>query len=290
MDWNLAIEKNRATLTQIVAGLFVLVEIETCSPSSSPLWRGSIPEASNSTGWLRTGGTPSGMDSCDEHRNDGKGVSATPFTIGPITRRYLVRVLRTVEAALRRLIVLYVHVYGVKASARKKRDRPLPDFSLFGKGAGDKPPVFNLFDPRKRLVLGFDGEEDTPLPSSSPLWRGSIPEAPNSTGWLRTGGAPSGMDSCDKHRNDDAIEILSNPTTLLRRLRALDHALKTLPQQANRLVRIMAQREKAEPGPRKVGPIRPGIPPGYARRSDHPSHHILRECHGLVRDWEACPP
>ena len=89
---------------------------------------------------------------------------------------------------------------------------------------------------------------------------------------------------------DEVAELFSDPTSLLRRLHAIDYALKTLPQQAKRLVRIMAQREKAEPGPKRVGPIRPGFPPGYARTSQTPAHQILRECHMLVRDWELGVP
>ncbi len=48
----------------------------------------------------------------------------------------------------------------------------------------------------------------------------------------------------------------------------------------------MAQREHAPPGPKKLGPIRPGIPPGSNKSSNEPSHEVLRELHGLVRDWE----
>ncbi len=388
MDWNLAIEKNTHALAQIVAGLWRLVGVEPKSvedyepsisstvlatSSSSDLIRGSKSEP---VAILSVSAIGRPECSCVDGRF--KSDHDAKIEIGPITRRILIRTLRTVEAALRRLIVLYVYVHGVKVVARKRqerRNRPLPDFASFG--ASYRPPVFRLFDPRKPLTLmlslskheeevygasplrqaqgeGFglsSPDLSTSSSSSSDLFRGSRPvpriwfasttpsflclaqeSMPEDAEHLlhhRRIGEAAGMDPRDKPeddglrwidhdgvgfppsvaapveatsrdacaRTDDDTEVSAEK--LIRRLAALDHALNTIPQQAKRLARIMAQREHAPAGaysspaagnPLRGSlpshPIRPGIPPGSNKQSNEPSHEILRELHGLVRDWE----
>ncbi len=282
---------------------------------------------------------------CDKHlchcANARSLDSEQEKNISPIARRILVRTLRTVEAALRRLIVLYVYVHGVKAVVRKrqdKRDRPLPDFASFGSGVGDRPPVFRLFDPRKPLTLladwskhegnvygastlrqaqgeGFglsSSDLSTSSSSSSDLFRGSTRGSNGSAeeiiqrlaqlsgNTFNNNTNEAWVDSRDKPEDDGVrVDLLRNSKALIRRLAALDHALKTIPQQAKRLARIMAQREHAPAGaysspaagnPLRGSlpshPIRPGIPPGSNKQSNEPSHEVLREIHGLVRDWE----
>ncbi len=273
MDWNLAIKKNREALAQIVAGLFLLV------------------------GWQ-------------------KGEKRPEFLRG-FTQRHLRTALRKAEAAVRRLIVLYVYVHGMKVVARKpraKRERPLPDFSKFGLSSNDRPPVFNLFDPRKNisLILSLSKDEGEVYGastistlSSSGLSRGSNEYAEEIIQRLAQLSGKSfnnntneawvdpRVDPRNKSEDKDdggGMKLLPDPTKLLRRLVALDHALKTIPQQAKRLARIMAQREHAPPGPGKVPPMRPGAPPGSCKRSTEEIDLVLRECHGLVRDWESAPP
>jgi len=209
------------------------------------------------------------------------------ITLGPITRRHLVSMLRTAEAALRRLIVLFVKVHGVKASAKTKRTRPLPDFASFGSVASNRPPVFNLFDPRKRLVFGFDEDTDSnPTNSSSSDLIGGSMHGPRIM-FPHTHSVSLGVDPRVKTEDDDGV---GSAEKLLKRLAALDHALKTLPQQAKRLVRTLEQRKNAPPGIKRIPPIRPGIPPGFRDRGKHEVDDVLRECHGLMRDIQMSPP
>ena len=390
MDWNLAIEKNTHALAQIVSGLWKLVGVEpksvedyepsissTVLATSSSSKRATLPSSVLATSSSSEPTTSSSSDLIRGSKSEPVGVMHSPLgsspppiptsraarahvpphkeeaniPLGPITRRILVRTLRTIEAALRRLIVLYVYVYGIKAVARKrqdKRNRPLPDFSKFGSSSSDRPPVFRLFDPRKPLTLmlslskhegemygastlrqaqgeGFGlSSSDLSTSSSSGLSRGSTGRAEEiiqrlaqlSGNTFNNNTNEAWVDPRDKPEDDefdrpedDGVGFLpsvagqgiatsnsASPRTdgdtqvsaekLIRRLKALDHALQTIPQQAKRLARIMAQREHAPPGPRKVPPMRPGAPPGSNKSSNEPSHEVLREIHGLVCDWE----
>jgi len=356
MDWNLAIEKNTNALTQIVAGLFVLVGLDNFSakppgsrpltnyaaltrkanasrrrsaclpadggaslalpatqggqtnqssksssynptPSSSGLTRGSThkPSASLSACAVDPNNCLSVDSRIKSDYDDGNNVCVSKpepnnfanITLGPITRRHLVSMLRTAEAALRRLIVLFVKVHGVKASAKTKRTRPLPDFASFGSVASNRPPVFNLFDPRKRLVFGFDEDTDSnPTNSSSSDLIGGSMHGPRIM-FPHTHSVSLGVDPRVKAEDDDGV---GSAEKLLKRLAALDHALKTLPQQAKRLVRTLEQRKNAPPGIKRIPPIRPGIPPGFRDRGKHEVDDVLRECHGLMRDIQMSPP
>ena len=96
------------------------------------------------------------------------------------------------------------------------------------------------------------------------------------------------LDSEQETNNaEDSTDVLAEKH--LRRLAALNHALKTLPHQARRLARIMARRKDAKPGPGAIPPIRPGIPPGLRRSKREKIDDILSECHGLMRDMELPP-
>ena len=63
---------------------------------------------------------------------------------------------------------------------------------------------------------------------------------------------------------------------LLRRLRALRHALETIPAQAKRLAREQAAMER----PLRV--MRPGRPPGYRKHGRAPIDVLLADCHELA--------
>ena len=90
------------------------------------------------------------------------------------------------------------------------------------------------------------------------------------------------------------LEISPTPT-IHRRILALHHALNTLPQQARRLKRIMAARERAvadkaakglTPGstrnPLPLGPMRPGRPPGHITKPRNEADLILKDCQDLA--------
>jgi hypothetical protein len=175
-------------------------------------------------------------------------------------------ILRPAEAALRRLIVVAAALLAGSAAAIRAGGsfRPLPDFSAFA--SRETRPAFPLIDPRKRFVPDREWQG---LGRAVPrIWVSGFrdpvfqPEKPEETG----------------------------AATILRRIAALDLALKSLPRQARRLQRLMERRKDAKPGPGAVGPIRPGRPPGHRSRHSHAVDAILRECHWLAREAERHPP
>ncbi len=201
---------------------------------------------------------------------------ATGMTISRETRLHLACVLRAAEAALRRLIMLFVIANGIKAGLynRKTDQRPLPDFASF-KRAENPLPKFNLIDPRPSLtsflILSLSKNEK----------------------------AQSGQTL--RQAQGECLERTSHisPTNLFARLQALDHALNTLPQQARRMAREIEKRARARAlpvpedkpllGPWADPPIRRGKPPGHRDRPKHDVDYVLQECHGLMKDIKASP-
>ncbi len=145
--------------------------------------------------------------------------------------------------------------------------RPLPDFSRFARG--QNRAAFALIDPRKSF--GGSGRAfRIPVPAGA-LPQISVPGLTERIEWTK----PDGR---------------LQAANISRRIEKLERALKSLPRQARRLNRLMLRRAKAEPGPGRVGPIRPGHPPGYRRQPRHPVDDVLRDCHGLARDCGFRPP
>ena len=185
--------------------------------------------------------------------------------------RFVCRVLRPAESALRRLIVIVATGLRKKAEAAEKgaaeTKKPLPDFSSFARG--QNRGVFALIDPRKRFCatvrpLGaHQSNIGTPRISLPGLADAARPVKP------------------DKQSQAQALS---------RRIEKLERALNSLPRQARRLNRLMAMRHSAKAGPGRVGPIRPGHPPGYKKRPRHPVDDLLRECHALAQDCGFRPP
>ena len=143
-----------------------------------------------------------------------------------------------------------------------KNEIQLPDFSTFA--TYDTLPAFQLIDPRKAF-----GEPIRPVAKGIP--RIAVPGV---------------FDPVPLKKPDHTLQAVK----LIRRIRKLQYALHTLPRQARRLNRLMARRSKAEPGPGKVGPIRPGHPPGHRQRPREPVDDLLRECHWLAMECERQPP
>ena len=284
MDWKQVIKRNREALAVVIAGLIALAGQWTVDPRVKP--------------------------EDDGLRND------------PIPRsvyRAILRILRPAESALRRLIVIVAATLNASASPLRgsagrgeardstQRDcnseadrvgvtegrdscnspppgsvspcepiadlpsrgrlgieRPLPDFSSFTRR--DRQASFRLIDPRKRF-----GQARQPTGMNMGIPRISVPGL---------------IDAVRPEKPDDTF----NAAALYRRIESLNSALKTLPRQARRLNRLMAQRAKAEPGPGRVGPIRPGHPPGFRKRAVEPVDDILRDCHHLALESGFKPP
>jgi hypothetical protein len=186
--------------------------------------------------------------------------TAAPDRISRALHRAILRVLRPAESAVRRLIVILAKDIVVEPAP----SRSVPKGSIEGKGEAKRPPNFPLFDPRKRFAhqrkpprkpakfgprIWVLGDEPPPL----------IPSRPEPDGFA------------------DARRLKG-------RLQAIMKALEDLPEQAKRLARALARREKV-PHLRLKDPIRPGRAPGYRKKITHEVDEILRECHGLA--WDA---
>jgi len=211
------------------------------------------------------------------------GVETLPRRV----RSAILRVLRQAESATRRLAVvkareLEVPVYVVRSTGRKSVAKGL------GKAEGEKEsqariPRFTLIDPRVFL------EELHPnlKPRRSKAQRKRESEPRLLFRFCDFDGA-----ACEAW-SEPAPELSpDDPMTakhICRRMQALHHALSNLPKQAQRLVREMAKRAAAPPGPGRVPPLRYGFPPGYRKKPIHVVDTILRECH-LLAMRESVPP
>ncbi|MEX0302220.1 MAG: hypothetical protein AB3N24_07340 [Leisingera sp.] len=206
----------------------------------------------------------------DRNRRMLEGVIAELLTLAQredTLRRSVLRILRPAESAPRRLIVVVAAMLSQKVREKhtggtEETENQLPDFSTFA--TYDTLPAFQLIDPRK----SFDGMM---RPIASGIPRICVPGV---------------FDPVPLKKPDDALQAVK----LMRRIRKLKIALATLPKQARRLNRLMARREKAKSGPGKVGPIRPGHPPGHRTRPREPVDDLLAECHWLAMECERAPP
>ena len=188
---------------------------------------------------------------------EGGSVSRLPRSV----QRAVLFILRPAESALRRLI--FALSRGMPMPVYRPRPAPNGDIPR-GDGSGERVPPFQLFDPRKSFpelsqggrrpkpgqgprILFFDGYDDPPEPE---------PEKP-----LRD--------------PDDAAALIA-------RLMALQNALQDMDGQARRLLRAMAKRAAARPGPKRYQPLRSGSPPGHRARGTHEIDEILRDCHEIA--------
>ncbi|WP_018689861.1 hypothetical protein [Ahrensia kielensis] len=173
------------------------------------------------------------------------------------SRSAILRVLRPAESAARRLIVIAAKIYEKRSKSRLSDDKALPDFTKFARST--KTPVFKLFDPRKRLI-----EFQKPKQTSKFMPRISV----------------IGVSNPLFYKTKPPRELTTKH--LCRRLAALQEALNDLPKQAKRLARQLEKRKTASAGPRRVPPLRPGLPPGYRSNPAHEVDAHLKECHRLA--------
>ncbi len=163
----------------------------------------------------------------------------------------ILRLLRPAESAARRLIVIVAA--GLKERVRNlsegKPDRPLPDFSSFAKTRGPRPPAFRLFDTPWVMVPRAFGQGRRVVPKVRSLgWDGGAAPLSPLAGEMsaqQTEGGKVSAKSPPSVAFGDISPARGESGAIHRRIAALHHALNTLPQQARRLKRIMAAREKA---------------------------------------------
>ncbi len=177
------------------------------------------------------------------------------------------RMLLPTESAVRRLIAIAARGLKVKPPAL----RPMPKGLVLARNGGGQI-AFQLFDTRQRfsrtsrrrfaatVIPRVHVFADSPL---VPLFQPRPVEIP----------IPE---------PDDKIDVI-DATRLGRRLAAVKMALDNLPQQARRLARWKARRNRMQK-PTFLLPFRPGPPPGHRKEAIEEIDFVLRECHGLARD------
>jgi hypothetical protein len=187
---------------------------------------------------------------------------ALPRLPRPLYRTAL-SVLRPVESAVRRLIVIAARGLVVKPQA----SRPMPAGLALGRRSGAMS--FQLFDQRKRFHVRQLGRVVKVGPRV--LTFGASPLVPLFQRRPAILAEPT--------RDDGEV----NAERLGRRLQAVKSALENLPRQAHRLARWQARRDRMT-HPKFRSPLRQGLPPGHRKEPKDEVDFVLRECHALARD------
>ncbi len=193
------------------------------------------------------------------------GTGGMVALLPPSLHREVSRMLLPVESAVRRLIAIAARGLKVKPALV----RPMPKGLVFaGKGGGQI--AFQLFDTRQRFSRTSQRRAaanprihvfaDSPL---VPLFQPQPVEIP----------IPE---------PDETVDLI-DATRLGLRLTAVRIALDNLPQQARRLARWKARRDRMQK-PTFLSPFRPGPPPGHRKEAIEEIDFVLRRCHGLARD------
>jgi len=200
--------------------------------------------------------------------------------------RYVLRILRTAESAVRRLIVAAAR--DIVVEYEPPRERPAPakpkaSGKVKDKAEGEaKPkrkrrPLFNLFDALKRFGRRRVKKMRRPEPRAYYIDIEADPRNPISLVVLRPEHPPAAAPVVEEKRDDGTVDAKH----LIRRLVAVVDALQDIPAQAMRLARWQG-RPKEERRPERWSPLRPGRPPGYRQRPKHEVDEILKECHWLA--------
>jgi len=162
-------------------------------------------------------------------------------------RRRVLEILLPSESCVRRLIVIAMR--NVKKPTVRKRAAPTRSIPR-GEKASGQVPVFDLFDPRRRVETGKLRHPRVP------------PRVSFFDEWTP-------RPRREKATDEDELDTAS----LHRRIAAMQQALDDLPRQARRLARVIARRRQA--GNLRVKPMRPGRPPGHRERGKRPVDEML---------------
>jgi hypothetical protein len=251
MDWNLAIARNRDALLRIVAALFALAGLV-----------------------------------------DGKAAGVLPRPL----YRTILRVLRPAESAVRRLIMIAARGLVFTSCA----PRPAPT-GLHPNPGAPRSVAFPLIDPLKPLSPVAQSLDATDHWTGFEFVDDDTSADDKDGGADFSGGAPSLPRISVPGFFDPVLIVPAAPlapdfidaSRLTARLQALHRALNNLPREARRLARWLGRRvcdgSHAPLTPMRLSPVRPGAPPGLARRGAHEVHAILRECHLLMLDARDAP-
>jgi hypothetical protein len=191
--------------------------------------------------------------------------------------RAVLRILRPMESAVRRLIVVAAQGLAVKLDPPRSGRK---GGGTARKGNGGRAPAFKLFDTRKRFdfkprrrfakvrprAWSVDTTPDPRVP-----WYAQFQAAPNPV--------PVQLPSPAPQPEDGTVDAYR----LGRRLAAVKMALEDIPRQALRMARWMARR-KAMPKAKFASPLRIGAPPGHRKSPRDEIDRVLKECHALARE------
>jgi len=190
-------------------------------------------------------------------------------------RSKILLVLRPAESAVRRLVFAKARGFDIPAYvAPVGRNRSK---ALSKKTGETRIPRFRLIDPRKFFAELYPNQR--PRPSRPRRSRQTEPRL-----LFRIAGFDGQPDYEEWSEPEPELspDDLLNAVPLCRRMQALHHALGDLSKQAQRMVREIAKRRAAKPGPAKAPPLRAGSAPGYRKKHIHEIDTILHECHCLA--------
>jgi hypothetical protein len=204
----------------------------------------------------------------------------------PLHRKVL-RLLRTAESAVRRLIVAAARNIVVEPEPLRERSASVkPKTSTPGKEGEAKPrrkrrPLFNMFDALKCLGRRRPKKKRRPMPPFTLVMLGY--DRGRSTierfDYPDLGPAPSQPAATKQEPIDDGTV---NAAPLIRRLLAVLDAVQDVQSYALRLARWHAK-PKEDRRPERWSPLRPGRPPGYRQKNIHEVDELLKECDWLAR-------
>jgi hypothetical protein len=207
----------------------------------------------------------------------------------PVYRK-VQRVLRSAEAAARRLIIAAARDIVVEPSPR----RPVPaarksssQITSKAEGEGHEKPkrkrglLFRLFDRPRRKDWGIPRRRKTR--KVEPRIH-SLDFDPRIPWFLRQHFvAPAPAPAAPARKASRAIaDGTVSALRLCRRLHATLAALEDIPRQARRYAR-WRDKPREERRPQRDSPLRLGWPPGWRIKSTHEVDEILKDCHWLVR-------
>ena len=179
----------------------------------------------------------------------------------------VLRILRSAESAVRRLIVIVARGLVLKPIARPSRPMP-KGLAIARKGAGRVS--FQLFDSRKRFTFGPRKRRYAKV--GPRIWSLDDPHLVPS--FLRQHQAPPPA---------PAPKADTGHLRLGLRLAAIRQALDDLPGEAMRLLRWQFRRDQMESA-KFNHPLRPGAPPGHRKVPAEEVDFVLKECHWLARE------
>jgi hypothetical protein len=173
------------------------------------------------------------------------------------------RLLRSAEAAVRRLIIIAARGLVLKPASV----RPMPKGIIRAERTSPGPMAFRLADPRKRFL---SRPRKVHAKVGPRVWTLDDPHL--IPAFLRPQPAPAPL----PEPKPDTRHL-----SLGRRLSAIRSALDDLPRQAIRFKRWQARRAKMT-GPAFTSPLRPGPPPGHRKVPKDDIDDVLKECHWLA--------